>query len=94
MFTLSRDEIMRRSQIVTAYEIKYSKRVSSFTEQDARCYFLKSQRAIEVNIAIMRAFVHLRKMIASHKKLAKKLFDYYKFIYVQQRPFDIEKLII
>jgi hypothetical protein len=34
---------------------------------------LNSQRAIEVNIAIMRAFVHLRKMIASHKELAKKL---------------------
>jgi uncharacterized membrane protein len=34
---------------------------------------LKSHRAIEVNIAIMRAFVHLRKMIASHKELAKKL---------------------
>jgi len=32
-----------------------------------------SPRAIEVNIAIMRAFVHLRKMIASHKELAKKL---------------------
>ena len=34
---------------------------------------LNSHRAIEVNIAIMRAFVHLRKMIASHKELAKKL---------------------
>jgi predicted house-cleaning noncanonical NTP pyrophosphatase (MazG superfamily) len=27
----------------------------------------------EVNIAKMRAFVHLRKMILSHKELAKKL---------------------
>ncbi|MFC1816287.1 hypothetical protein ACFL0M_10180, partial [Thermodesulfobacteriota bacterium] len=34
---------------------------------------LNSRRAIEVNIAIMRAFVHLRKMIASHERLAKKL---------------------
>jgi hypothetical protein len=34
---------------------------------------LKSRRAIEVNIAIMRAFVHLRNMIASHDKLARKL---------------------
>ena len=34
---------------------------------------LKSRRAIEVNIAIMRAFVHLRKMIASHDRLAQKL---------------------
>ena len=34
---------------------------------------LNSDRAIEVNIAIMRAFVQLRKMIASNKKLARKL---------------------
>jgi uncharacterized membrane protein len=34
---------------------------------------LNSPRAIEVNIAIMRAFVHLRKMMTSHKELAKKL---------------------
>lgn len=33
---------------------------------------LNSKRAIEVNIAIMRAFVHLRKMIASHDRLARK----------------------
>jgi len=36
---------------------------------------LNSKRAIEVNIAIMRAFVHLRKMIASHSELARKLED-------------------
>jgi hypothetical protein len=34
---------------------------------------LKSDRAISVNIEIMRAFVRLREMIASHKELAKKL---------------------
>jgi hypothetical protein len=34
---------------------------------------LNSQRAIDVNITIMRAFVHLRKMIVSQKELAKKL---------------------
>lgn len=33
----------------------------------------KSRRAVKVNIAIMRAFAHLRKMIASHDRLAKKL---------------------
>jgi len=36
---------------------------------------LNSQRAIEVNIAIMRAFVRLREMLASHKDLARKLND-------------------
>jgi hypothetical protein len=34
---------------------------------------LNSDRAIEVNIAIMRAFVQLRKMIASNEELARKL---------------------
>ena len=34
---------------------------------------LNSERAIEVNIHIMRAFVKLREMIASHKDLAKRL---------------------
>ncbi len=34
---------------------------------------LNSNRSIEVNIAIMRAFVQLRKMIASNNKLAQKL---------------------
>jgi hypothetical protein len=47
----------------------------AFTEQGVAMLssVLNSDRAIEVNIAIMRAFVHLRKMIASHKELAKKL---------------------
>lgn len=34
---------------------------------------LHSKRAVEVNIAIMRAFVKLREMLASNKELAKKL---------------------
>jgi uncharacterized membrane protein len=75
MFTLTRDEIMRISQIVTSSEIKYAKRLRAFTEQGVAMLssVLKSNRAIEVNIAIMRAFVHMRKMMASHKELAKKL---------------------
>ena len=36
---------------------------------------LRSQRAVQVNIAIMRAFVKLREMLAAHKDLAKKLDD-------------------
>ena len=47
----------------------------AFTEQGVAMLssVLNSQRAIDVNIAIMRAFVHMRKMIASHTELAKKL---------------------
>ena len=34
---------------------------------------LRSQRAVEVNIAVMRAFVRLRELLATHKDLARKL---------------------
>jgi hypothetical protein len=46
-----------------------------FTEQGVAMLssVLNSKRAIDVNIAIMRAFVQLRKMIASNNKLARKL---------------------
>jgi hypothetical protein len=34
---------------------------------------LRSKRAVQVNIAIMRAFVRLRQMLAAHKDLADRL---------------------
>ena len=47
----------------------------AFTEQGVAMLssVLNSDRAIEVNIAIMRAFVQLRKMIASNDELVRKL---------------------
>ncbi|MEK6776719.1 MAG: ORF6N domain-containing protein [bacterium] len=49
----------------------------AFTEQGVAMLssVLKSKRAVQVNIAIMRAFVKLREMIASHKDLSKRLDD-------------------
>jgi len=44
---------------------------------------LNSKRAVQVNIAIMRAFVKLREMIASHKDLARR-FDALEKKYDQQ----------
>src|SRR5688572_357834 len=46
-----------------------------FTEQGVAMLssVLNSNRAIDVNIAIMRAFVRLREMLASHRRLAEKL---------------------
>ena len=46
-----------------------------FTEQGVAMLssVLKSERAVEINIQIMRAFVCLREMIASNKDLARKL---------------------
>jgi hypothetical protein len=75
MFTLTREEVMRISQSVTSSKVKYSKRVTAFTEQGVAMLssVLNSERAIEVNVAIMRAFVQLRRMIGSHEELAWKL---------------------
>jgi hypothetical protein len=48
-----------------------------FTEQGVAMLssVLKSDRAIAVNIAIMRAFVRLKEYLATHKDLARKLED-------------------
>jgi len=75
MFELTREEIQSISQIVTSSTIKYSRRVHAFTEQGVAMLssVLNSDRAIEVNIGIMRAFVRLREMLASHKDLKRKL---------------------
>jgi len=75
MFTLTREEVTRISQSVTSSQVKYSKRVTAFTEQGVAMLssVLNSDRAIEVNVAIMRAFVQLRRMIGSHEELARKL---------------------
>lgn len=77
MFTLTRDEIMNLSQIVISSRIKHAPNVFVFTEQGVAMLssVLNSERAVQVNIAIMRAFVKLRAMIASHKDLAKRLDD-------------------
>jgi hypothetical protein len=47
----------------------------AFTEQGVAMLssVLRSDRAIHVNIEIIRAFVRLRQMLASHKELARKL---------------------
>jgi len=48
-----------------------------FTEQGVAMLssVLRSKCAIQVNIAIMRAFVRLRQFLATHKELAEKLTD-------------------
>ena len=75
MFSLTREEIMNLSQIVISSRIKHAPNVFVFTEQGVAMLssVLNSERAVQVNIAIMRAFVKLREMIASHKDLAKRL---------------------
>lgn len=47
----------------------------AFTEQGVAMLssVLRSPRAVQVNIAIMRAFVKLRELLASHRDLARRL---------------------
>src|SRR6266700_4413001 len=76
MFQLSRQEIQRISQSVTSLsQLKFSKQVRAFTEEGVAMLssVLNSERAVQVNIAIMRAFVRLREMLLSNTELARKL---------------------
>ena len=53
----------------------------AFTEQGVAMLssVLRSKRAVQVNIEIMRAFVRLREMLASHKDLKHKLLALEKY---------------
>ena len=60
-----------RSQIVTSSRRKLSAVPYAFTEQGVAMLssVLRSQRAVEVNIAIMRTFVQLRRLMDSNRDL-------------------------
>jgi len=78
MFQLNKKEFEHwRSQFVTsnADRMGLRYRPMAFTEQGVAMLssVLKSKRAIDVNIAIMRTFVKLRQMLETHVKLAKAL---------------------
>jgi hypothetical protein len=75
MFRLSRQEIARISQFVTSLSgLKFSKQVHAFTEEGVAMLssVLNSERAVQVNIAIMRAFVKLREILETNRELARK----------------------
>jgi hypothetical protein len=78
MFVLNRKEFMNwRSQFVTSKSDRMGLRYApmAFTEQGVAMLssVLNSPRAIQVNIAIMRAFVQLRSILSSHADLARKM---------------------
>ena len=79
MFELTKEENRSlRSQNVILEPGRYSKYLPFvFTEQGVAMLssVLNSERAIEVNIAIMRVFVRLREMMGTHKELAFKLVE-------------------
>jgi hypothetical protein len=76
MFQLSAEETHSlRSQFVTLKRGEHLKyRPYAFTEQGVAMLssVLNSQRAVQVNIAIMRAFVKLRETLETNRELARK----------------------
>jgi len=75
MFQVTRSEYNSlKSQFVT---LSRAPRATpyAFTEQGVAMLssVLRSQRAVQVNIAIMRAFVKLRGILASNRELARRL---------------------
>jgi len=77
MFRLTKDEFaFLRSQSVTSSQWGGRRYPPyAFTEQGVAMLssVLRSKPAVQVNIEIMRAFVRLREMLATHKGLARKL---------------------
>lgn len=77
-FQLTRQElVLLRSQIVTSKKGRGGNRYLPyvFTEQGVAMLsgVLRSKRAVQVNVAIMRAFVSLRRLLATNETFARKL---------------------
>ena len=79
MFRLSREETgaLNRSQFATGSQKHRDPRYPprAFTQEGVAMLsgILRSRRAVDVNIGIMRAFVRLREMLATNEELARKV---------------------
>ncbi|MBW7902207.1 MAG: ORF6N domain-containing protein [Rhodocyclaceae bacterium] len=79
MFRLDAAEVadLNRSQIVTGSQKHRDPRFPpfAFTEHGALMLgnVLRSDRAVEVSLMVVRAFVQLREMLSTHKELAARL---------------------
>jgi len=88
MFILTKKEIdnMVSQNVIPSKSYFGGAKPFVFTEQGVAMLssVLKSDRAIEINILIMRAFVKLREIISSHKKVEQKLKDIEKKLQNQE----------
>ncbi len=95
MFQLSKEEFADwRSQFVTSnasITMGARRPPYAFTEQGVAMLssVLNSDRAIEVNIAVMRAFVRLREIMSTHKDLARKLAELERKLGAHDEKFQI-----
>ncbi|MGC1370901.1 MAG: ORF6N domain-containing protein [Candidatus Sulfotelmatobacter sp.] len=80
MFQLTENEhAALRSQIATSKKIRGGRRYLpyAFTEHGAimAATILKSERAIRMSVFVVRAFVRLREMLATNRRLAAKIYE-------------------
>jgi len=77
MFQLSKEEYqaLKSQTVISSWGGLRRAAPYAFTEQGVAMLssVLNSQRAVQVNIAVMRAFVKLREVMATHKDLAYKI---------------------
>ncbi len=75
MFALNKEEASLISQSVISSYGGRRNTFFAFTEQGIAMFssVLRSARAIQVNIRIMRTFTRLRQMLSSHKELREKI---------------------
>ncbi len=73
--TSSEFEILKSQTVISSWGGARRSRPYAFTEQGVAMLasVLRSERAIQVNIEIMRAFVRLRRILASNAELSRKL---------------------
>jgi hypothetical protein len=85
-FQLTKEEFENwKSQFATSnlsIKMGLRKRSYAFTEQGVAMLsgVLRSPQAVAVNVEIMRAFIRLRQVLASHKELTKELTDVKAFM--------------
>ena len=68
-------EVLLSQNVIASRRSLGGSRPLAFTEQGIAMLssVLTSERAVEVNIAIMRTFVRLRQLLATHEELARRL---------------------
>ncbi len=77
LFQLNSEEMksLKSQSVTSSWGGARRARPYAFTEQGVAMLssVLRSDRAVQVNIAIMRAFVQLRSMLATHEELRRKI---------------------
>jgi len=79
MFVLTKDEmeLMVSQNVIPSIQNFGGAKPFAFTEQGVAMLssVLRSKKAIQINISLMRAFIELRQFALTHKELASKLVD-------------------